>query len=72
MATEICGNTKVTINGTSTTCKSFPEIWELFKANDIECSEKNKEIIIRLLFINGYVDLNKYGADVIMEIIWED
>lgn len=72
MAQEICGNTKVTIKGNSTICKTFPEIWDLFKANNIECSEKNKEMIIRILFIQGSIDLKEYGADVQMEIVWED
>lgn len=72
MAREICGNTKVTIQGKSTICKTFPEIWELFKANGIECTEKTKETIIRILFIQSYLDLSEHGADVQMEIVWED
>ena len=70
MAQEICGKTKVTINGTETICDNFPKIWELFKANNIECSEKNKEYIIRLLFINSFLDLKEYGTDVQLEIVW--
>lgn len=69
MAREICGKTKVTVNGKEYICKDFPEVWKVFKDNKYSINEENKQFLIRLLFINGYHEVDE---NLKLEIVWDE
>lgn len=68
MAKEICGKTKVNVNGNSYVCKNFLEVWKILEENDYSIDEENKNYLIRVLFISGYV---KVDDNLSFEIVWE-